>query len=266
MKRAADLARGARTAKAPSIGSPELADSIDGITGRILQLISSSQLRPGSRLPSERELAQTFGVSRPALRESLARLEATRLIVSRPASGIFLAEQDSPPSFESVVLRNDLGLPLDRDTIVNSLEVRRILEVQAIDLACQRHSVADADRLKSIVEETRARLREGQTIMDLDEAFHLAIVAATQNPVLLQIVHSFYRLSKLRREIYFSDLVRCRRSCREHAIILDALLARDCARACRMMQKHIEEGMMRGTVDRKRRRSQPRDALRSNGK
>lgn len=193
---------------------------------------------------------QALGVSRPALRESLARLEATRLIVCRPNSGIFLAGQDSPPSFESVVLRNDLGLPLDSDTIVNSLEVRRILEVQAVDLACQRHSASDAERLRDIVEATRARLRDQQSIIDLDEAFHLAIVTATHNPVLFQIVHSFYRLSKPRREIYFADLARCRRSSREHALILEAILARDNSAARLAMEKHIDEGLIRRAVDR----------------
>lgn len=250
MKRTARSRPPDQTAKAVSDDPPETRDSIDGITGRILRLISSYQLPPGGRLPSERELAQALSVSRPALRESLARLEATRLIVCRPNSGIFLAEQDSPPSFESVVLRNDLGLPLDSGTIVSSLEVRRILEVQAVDLACRRLSGADAERLKDIVAATRARLRDRQSIIDLDEAFHLAIVTATQNPVLFQIVHSFYRLSKPRREIYFADLARCRRSSREHALILEAVLARDSAAARRAMERHIDEGLIRRAIDR----------------
>lgn len=250
MKSSGNSRRHAKTGKGVTVGTQEVRDSIDGITGRILRLIASDQIPPGGRLPSERELAQSLGVSRPALRESLARLEATRLIVCRPASGIFLAEQDSPPSFESIVLRNDLGLPLDSNTIVSSLEVRRILEVQAVDLACQRHSRGDAERLREIVEATRARLRDQQSIIDLDEAFHLAIVTATQNPVLFQIVHSFYRLSKPRREIYFADLARCRRSSREHAVILGAILARDSSVARHMMERHIDDGLIRRAIDR----------------
>jgi len=225
---------------------PKSRESIDRITAGILQFIANRKIPPGSRLPSEREWVQTLGVSRPALRESLARLEATRVIVCRPNSGIYLAEQDSPPSFESVVLRSDLGLPLDRETIINSLEVRKILEIQAVELACERHSPADAKRLNEIIERTRARLRNDETIIDLDEAFHLAIVEASRNPVFFQIVHSFYRLSKLRREVYFSDLARGRRSCREHAVIMRAILARDPAAARKAMQRHIDEGLLSG--------------------
>jgi DNA-binding FadR family transcriptional regulator len=223
-------------------------ESIDSITAQILQLIQKRKLPPGSRLPSERELVQALHVSRPALRESLARLETTRLIVCRPNSGIYLAEQDSPPSFESVVLHSDLGLPLDRETVINSMEVRQILEVHAVDLACLRHSQADAAHLGKIVEETRACLRHNRSIIDLDEAFHLGVVAASHNPVYVQIVYSFYRLSRLRREIYFSDIARCRRSYREHVIILRALLGRDSEAARHAMQRHIDEGLRRSAL------------------
>ena len=82
----------------------------------------------------------------------------------------------------------------------------------------------------------------------LDESFHLGIVAATQNPVFVQIVHAFYRLSRLRREAYFSDLARCRQSFREHEAILREIIARDCAAAQRLMHRHIEGGLRRAVL------------------
>ncbi|MBK8323016.1 MAG: FadR family transcriptional regulator [Betaproteobacteria bacterium] len=173
------------------------------MTARVLQLIQERRLDPGGRLPSERELALVLRVSRPALRESLATLEAMRMIVRRPNSGIYLAERDSPPSFESVVLRSDLGLPLDREMVVSSAEVRQLLEVHAVELACHRRSDADLSALRAVLAQTRTCLREGNSIIDLDGAFHLGIVAATRNAVFVQIVHAFYRLSRPRRETYF---------------------------------------------------------------
>ena len=223
-------------------------ETLDSVTARVLQLIQERRLEPGGRLPSERELAQCLSVSRPALRETLATLEAMRLIVRRPNSGIYIAERDSPPSFESMVLRSDLGLPLDREMVVSSTEVRQILEVHAVELACQRRSEADLSELRSVLERTRACLKDEQSIIDLDESFHLGIVAATQNPVFVQIVHAFYRLSRPRREVYFSDLARCRRSFREHEAILRAIVARDCAAAQRLMHRHIEGGMRRAVL------------------
>lgn len=214
----------------------------EGVTAQILGLIQETKLVAGDRLPSERELAQRLNVSRPALRESLAALEAMRIIARRPNSGIYLAKQDSPPSFESVVFRSELGLPLDLDTIMHSIEVRNLLELQAVTLACERHTVEDLAQLVDLVEQTRMRLREGGSIIDLDEAFHLAIVAAAHNPVFLQIVHAFYRLSRLRREVYFSEPRRCRRSHREHQAIAAAIAARDAGAAREAMYGHIHEG------------------------
>lgn len=223
-------------------------DSVEGVTARVLRLIQERQLGPGSRLPAERELAQLLGASRPAVRESLATLEATRLIVRRPNSGIYLAECDAPPSFESVVLLSDLGLPLEVEMIVSSMEVRDILEVQAVDLACQRRTKEDIAGLEAIVDRCRECLVRGETIIDLDEAFHLGIVNATRNPVYAQIVHAFYRLSRSRREAYFADPDRCRRSCREHEAILQAVVARDRATARRLMHRHIDAGLRRALL------------------
>lgn len=234
-----------RPARPPSAAGAEAANSVeanDKVTAQILNLIQERKLAPGDRLPSERELAQRLKISRPALRESLAALEAMRVIAPRPNSGIYLAHRDSPPSFESIVLRSDLGLPLEAETIVQSMEVRNMLELQAVDLACKRRTAADLSHLEAVVQRTGVRLREGASIIDLDEAFHLGVVAATHNPVFVQIVHAFYRLSRLRRNVYFSDMSRCRRSHREHQAILRAIAARDPSTARAAMYSHIHEG------------------------
>lgn len=219
-----------------------VAEGGQDITAQILRLIQERQLAPGDRLPSERVLAQRLAVSRPALRESLATLEAMRLIARRANSGIYLADRDSPPSFESVVLRSSLGLPLETETIVQSMEVRNLLELHAVDLACKRRSAADIAHIQAIVERTRLRLAERRSIIDLDEAFHLGVVAAAHNPIFLQIVHAFYRLSKPRRDVYFAEMKRCSRSHREHQIILKAIEARDSRAARAAMYRHIHEG------------------------
>jgi GntR family transcriptional repressor for pyruvate dehydrogenase complex len=232
----------------PSFASRVHDDTPDRVTARILDLVQQRKLAPGDRLPSERELAQQLHISRPALRESLAALEAMRIVARRAHSGIFHAESGSPPSFESVVFRSELGLPLDVKTIAHSMEVRNMLEVHAVELACLRHTAADLDHLRAIVERTRVRLREGGTIMDLDEEFHFAVVSAAHNPVFLQVVHAFYRLSRERRDVYFSDMKRCRRSHREHRAIVEAIAIRDGARARRAMHAHIEEGFWASVV------------------
>lgn len=227
-------------------------EAFDRIAGQVLEYIREHRLRPGDRLPSEREFAQRLAVSRPALRESLATLEAMRVIARRPNAGIFVAGggEGDTQSFETMVLRGDLGLPLDPTTVIHSLEVRNLLELQAVDLACERRTPEHLDRLEAILARTRERLREARSIIDLDEAFHLGVVAATGNPVFVQIVQAFYRLSKLRREVYFADLGRCRRSHRQHTAILRAIAARDRAAARQAMHAHIHEGLLRSMLER----------------
>lgn len=232
-----------------SVDQPAVRDGPgDSVTSQVLRFIEERHLAPGDRLPSERELALRLNVSRPALRESLAALEAMRVIVRRRNSGIYLAAPGSHPSFESVVLRSDLGLTLDADTIRHSMEVRNLLELQAVDLACARRDAADLDHLESIIADTRARLAQERSIIDLDEAFHLGVVAASKNPIFAQIVHAFYRLSLVRRQVYFADLKRCQRSHREHQAILRAIRARDSDKARRAMHVHIHEGFWRSLL------------------
>jgi DNA-binding FadR family transcriptional regulator len=217
-----------RTAEAPA-----------RITGKILAFISSEALAAGDRMPSEREFAVRLHASRAAVREALARLEAMRVVERRPNSGIYLGRLDADSSFESLVLHSDLGLPVKHAKILQSMEVRHLLELQAVRLACQRRSAEDIVKMRNILAEADSRMQRGLGVADQDKAFHLAIVAATQNDVFVQILNAFYRLSTARRKLYFSDPVRARRSMAQHRKILRAIDSRDAAAGMALMNHHI---------------------------
>ncbi len=215
------------------------AEAPDRITGRILAFISAQQLAAGDRMPSEREFAELFGASRTAVREALARLQAMRVVERRPNSGIYLGKLDADSSFETLVLHSDLGLPVKHAKILQSMEVRHLLEIQAMQLACRRRSAADVAVMRAILAEQAARLKRGLNIADQDKAFHLAIIAATQNNVFVQIVNAFYRLSSARRKLYFSDAGRSLRSLGHHKKILRAIEAQDVTGGMALMNHHI---------------------------
>ena len=215
------------------------AEAPDRITGKILAFISAQSLAAGDRMPSEREFAERLQASRAAVREALARLEAMRVIERRPNSGIYLGRLEVDSSFESLVLHSDLGLPVKHAKILQSMEVRHLLELQAIRLACQRRSPEDVAAMRAILQDTGARLKRGLSIADQDRAFHLAIVAATRNGVFVQILNAFYRLSTARRKLYFSDPSRARRSLAEHRKIFRAIELQDAARGMALMNHHI---------------------------
>ena len=95
-----------------------------------------------------------------------------------------------------------------------------MLEGQAVRLACTRRTADNIREITAIFEETNKRLSKKQSIEREDEAFHLAIFAATKNDILLRVAKSFYELSRHRRKVYFADQNRGRQSYEDHCTIL----------------------------------------------
>lgn len=208
--------------------------------GKILSFIRERRYQPSERLPSERDFAEKFDTSRGAVREALAALEAMRVIERRPNSGIYLRNSDES-SIEALVLHAESGLPFQPDEIADVFEVRRMLEVQAVRLACSRRTADNIRELRAILNETEKRLAKKQTIEREDEAFHLAIFAATKNDILLRVVKSFYEMSRQRRRVYFADHSRGRRSYEDHCKILDAIEERRLGQAEQNMSEHLSQ-------------------------
>lgn len=207
--------------------------------GNIMSLVRAKRIQAGERLPSERDLAERFDMSRGVVREALATLEVMRFIERRPNSGIYLRDTEVEGSFEALVLQAHLGLPLKTSEIVQALELRRIMEVQAIRLACERATSKDLRTIRSILEEADRRIKEGKTIETEDQSFHLAIVAATKNDVFLRVVNAFYEVSRPRRNVYFRSLDQSAASSRDHYKIYEGLEKRDANAAAQAMEQHL---------------------------
>ena len=116
------------------------------VVAEMLKLIEHRHYLPGERLPSERDLAVRFGVGRTTIREAVTTLESMRYLERRPGSGLYRCRQPEAASLETLVLFSDLGLPLDAKTNAEVVEVRRLIEVQAIGLACDRRQDVDLER------------------------------------------------------------------------------------------------------------------------
>jgi GntR family transcriptional repressor for pyruvate dehydrogenase complex len=154
------------------------------VVEQIRALIGSGQLRPGDRLPAERELCKQLGISRPSLRAGLRMLVAHGVLRARHGSGTYVA--DGPPSLDSGQL--SLLAALHGFTFDQMFEARRVLEVQVAGLAAER---ATAEHLATIAEETAemyAALDDPQQYLIHDIKFHRAIAAASGNPILATLV------------------------------------------------------------------------------
>lgn len=217
----------------------EKVEGAEGVLSKLLLYIQKHHFEPGERLASERLLAEKFGVGRGAVREALAILEHMRVVERRPNSGVYLRDARAESSLEMLVLQSDLGFALTEKDVREAMEVRRLLEIQALPLACLRRTDEDLDRMRSILEDSTERIRAGKGIERQDWDFHSAIVMAAKNDIFLRVVNTFYLLSWRRRQLYFSDLKRSRRSNVQHKNIFAAIEAQDVVAAQTLMQQHI---------------------------
>ena len=161
----------------------------EGVTAEIVvshvrSLIERGELRPGDRLPPERELAVQLGVSRPSVRAGLRSLAAIGVLQTRHGAGTFIT--DGPPTLGSEPLSFLAALHgFTRDEM---FEARRALEVGVAGLSAER---ATDDQIATIAEEVTgmfASLDDAQTFLIHDIRFHRAVAAASGNPILASLV------------------------------------------------------------------------------
>src|SRR5262249_26029610 len=153
---------------------------------------------------------------RSSVREALGVLEALRVIERRPQSGIYLRPAISEPSVEAFVLQEALDVKSSIADYEQAQEARVIHEVEAVRLAARRRTPGDLTVLHSIIERSRANLRQGRNLAADDEAFHLALVAAAKNPILLRIGKSLYLMTRSVRHAYFETAGSGAQSIKEH--------------------------------------------------
>lgn len=209
-------------------------------TAKLLHMIRERGFKPGDKLPSERDLAVEFSMSRSAVREGLIRLDTLRIIESRPKSGIYLQPYGAERSIEAMVLFAETNTPLSAAEVAQSVELRSVLETEALRLACARRTQEDLDRLQALLAESEATIKRGDSLADLDAEFHKAIVAATKNDVLLRFINVFYRMSRQRREIYFNAPMQSKRSHAQHRQLYRAIEQQDVEAGLQILRRHLK--------------------------
>jgi DNA-binding FadR family transcriptional regulator len=210
------------------------------VVSGILDYLRERRLQAGDRLPSERDLAERLGVGRNAVREGLATLVTLRVVESRPNSGIYLRHPARESSFEALVMLTDMGGTPTPTEVAESMEVRAHLEVLAVGLACERRTDADLERMRSILLHTAEVLAQGGNIAAADTDFHIALVEATHNSVLMRVLNAFYLFTARRREILFEDRAQGKASLRDHARLLALVRDRDAVGSRALILRHMQ--------------------------
>jgi len=160
-------------------------DRAESVERAIAAFIAQSGLVPGDRLPTERQLTEALAVGRSTVREVIRRLQALGVLESRKGSGTYLLRAISADAIH-MPLMIDTGVL--RDRLLQTLDVRRGLEVEASALAAERARPADIDAIEArLVEMERVHHLKGTAGRE-DLAFHLAIYDATHNPLFRQLL------------------------------------------------------------------------------
>lgn len=223
----------------PKITRGTLADQV---TERLLDYIDQQQLKPGDLLPSETSLAASFGVSRPVVREALKHLEGKDVIEIVNGKGAIIR----PIASEPLQLFFQRAMRMDHGTMVQLLEVRKGLEVQAAGLAAQRADSKDLQAIEQIVKAMGENVDNLEAYVRLDVDFHLAVAAASHNSMLVNLIESIR--GALRNTIITGlksrgtdlqvDVIQ-----KTHALLLKNLKERDETGAMQTMTRHFDEAL-----------------------
>lgn len=211
------------------------------VADEIAEAVVRGDLQPGDVLPTERELSETFGVSRASVREALRRLQAQGLV----SSGRGATARTVVATGEVDVVRDSVAnlLRLQRVPLADFVELRCALEVAAVRLAAQRHDPERLEEARRALELMQAPKVTAEQFDDGDVGFHLALVAASGNQamhlVMLAARHAMARhLLDALRTVPRRDAT-LRSLARQHAAILGAVEEGDGERAAALVESHV---------------------------
>lgn len=210
------------------------------VVDQILASIRSGRFPPGSSLPAERLLANQFRVSRGSLREAIRVLEHAGVLDVRTGSGTYVTEQ----SDSRVTLLRAQAAIIGEHSPLDLIVARAAIEPACAEHAAISHHPSDLRAIEDAVEQQAVLTREGKDATEVDNAFHLAVAAATHNGVLLAQERM---LIDLMHEHMWSELkhrTRTRLHAAEqyhehHEHVLRAIRQRDARRASQMMAMHM---------------------------
>ncbi len=209
----------------------------DSAVEQILVFVRDGRLPSGTKLPSERELVESLGVSRTSLREAMRVLETMGILTVLPGKGTWVADPKStvPTGGWSS------WLPRRREDVLYLMEMREPLEAKAASLAAHRATAEDLRLLERCLSELTVAVetQEVRAVAKADAALHECIARTSHNPILAEALDSLGQLTAVARLAVVSLPRRWQRIGEEHRIIVEAIAAGDVGRAESSMYEHV---------------------------
>ena len=221
----------------------------DDLYAKLEARIRSGEWQPGTRLPTQKAIAETEEVSRTVVREAVARLTAQGLAISRQGSGMFVADTAEYRAFQ--ITRDEVNELAD---IVKLLEMRLGVETEMAGLAAARRTTADIGAIQDALQAMQDLQGDPVAAAKADTAFHLAIARATQNDYYARFVEFLGLRLVPPRNLYLRDQpaeahhAYAAKVHAEHEAILEAIVRMDPQRARDAARHHMQESLTRHSM------------------
>jgi len=211
---------------------------------RQIERLILEKLKPGDKLPSERELSETLQVSRGSIRDAIRSLELIGLVEPRQGAGT-IVRGPSPRSSVSPIAH---ALKRQQKMVSELLDFRKMLEPPLASRAATNASPDEISEMEEILQRQEAKLARGELAIAEDAEFHYCIALASGNSVVLKVLDILMDLLRDTRERALQVPGRSQKSLSGHRRILSAIKHRDAEAAKSAMRRHIEdvEAILRG--------------------
>jgi GntR family transcriptional regulator, transcriptional repressor for pyruvate dehydrogenase complex len=210
----------------------------DRVAAQMLETITSRDLQPGDRLPTERELSQQFAVSRTVIREAVRSLVGKGIIDARAGRGLRVTAVGPSAVWESMSLMLGQGSTPDYRDVH---EVRALLEVSVAGHAATRATDAEIEELSAVVDRMRDVLPDLEEASRADLAFHRGVAAATHNRLFSVMLEAIVDPMLEIRRTTFRRPGRAQAALESHLAILAQIRARNPSGAADAMARHLDE-------------------------
>ena len=207
------------------------------IVFKIKDMIEQGRLKTGDQLPTERELAEAFKVSRPSVREALRALESQGFLVSRQGDGTYVSQQPIElliEPFASVIMKEKFDQ-------LELFEMRRLIEPQLAYLAAERATPSEIAEMEKLIVIQEMELAGRGAGTNADHTLHNVLTRAAKNKILTSIMDSLIDSLAESRDKYLQVPGRPEKSLGRHKEILAAIKSEDSELAAAIMRKHLEE-------------------------
>ncbi len=208
----------------------------DVVVEEVLKAVENGRFKPGQKIPSEKVLTKEFGVSRTTLREAFQKLELLGKMSIRQGDGTYVNDDTPSASFYTHLNR---ALAIGDTAFTQFLEARECLESYACQLAANRATDTDVDKLNNIIRQQETAVNNPDDFAEYDFFFHQALVEASKNPIILEFWTSIMAL--IREEQGRITLIPgiMEQALKGHKRIIKAITQKDDKKAQTFLQEHL---------------------------